>query len=60
MKTFSYNMELLLRKHIRNMHTNKNTTSKNVETHKNDSENEMDIDEGREFTDRNILYLDSF
>ena len=56
-------MELLLRQHIRNRHTNKNTTSKtkkNVKTHKNDSENEMDIDEGRGFTDRNILYLDSF
>ena len=43
-------MELLLRKHIKNMHTNKSTTSKTekmVKTDNND-ENEMLIDEGQE------------
>ena len=41
-------MELLLRKHIKNMHTNKSTTSKTkkmVKTDNNDDENEMLIDE---------------
>ena len=44
-------MELLLRKHIKNMHSNKNTTSKTkkmVKTDNNDDENEMLIDEGQE------------
>ena len=44
-------MELLLRKHIKNMHSNKSTTSKTkkmVKTDNNDDENEMLIDEGQE------------
>ena len=44
-------MELLLRKHIQNMHTNKSTTSKTkqmVKIDNNDDENEMLIDEGQE------------
>ena len=48
-------MELLLRKHIKNMHSNKSTTSKTkkmVKTNNNDDENEMLIDEGQELTDR--------
>ena len=43
-------MELLLRKHIQNMHTNKSTTSKTTKMVKTDNndENEMLIDEGQE------------
>jgi len=44
-------MELILRKHIQNMHTNKSTISKTkkmVKTDNNDDENEMLIDEGQE------------
>ena len=44
-------MELLLRKHMKNMHSNKSTTSKTkkmVETDKNDDENEMLTDDGQE------------
>ena len=53
-------MELLLRKHIKNMHTNKSTTSKTkkmVKTDNNEDANEMFIDEGQGFMDQNIFQI---
>ena len=53
-----YDMELLLRKHIKNKHTNENTTSKmkkTVKTDNNDDKDEFLIDKGQGFMDRNIF-----
>jgi len=52
-------MELLLRKHIKNKHTNENTTKtkRTVKTDSNDDENETFIDKGQGFMYRNIFQI---
>ena len=49
-----YHLELKLRKHIKNIHANKNTpseTGKTVKRDSNNDKNEMIIDTGQGFTD---------
>ena len=51
-------MELKLRKHIKNIHANKNTPSemsKTAKHDKKDDENEMIVDEGQGFTDAFVV-----
>ena len=52
-------MELLLRKHIKNKHTNENTTKtkRTVKIDNNDDENETFIDQGQGFMERNIFQI---
>ena len=49
METVLYDIELLLRKHIKNMHTNKNTTSKASKMVKTNNNDEMLVDKGQGF-----------
>ena len=52
-------MELLFRKHIKNMHTNKNTTSKTSEmTNTNNNDDEIFVDKGQGFPDFDQILTD--
>ena len=52
MGTVLYDMELLLRKHKNNIHTNKNTTSKMSKMfNTNNNKDEIFVDKGQGFTD---------
>ena len=52
MGTVLYDMELLLRKHKKNIHTNKNTTSKTSKAGKiNNNDDEILVDKGQGFPD---------
>ena len=50
-------MELLFRKHIKNMHTNKNTTSKSSKMIKtNNNDDEILVDKGQGFPDFDQIF----